>query len=109
MARIPRLDTEEGHRLYRIYVIERIKQIAGYSLMGGGLAGLFAVRALGTSPKLTLACLVAICLGGIIHYSRTATKQAAKIRIEPKKRFPPPPIESNVAGARPSEVSKGEY
>ncbi|MEQ1933825.1 MAG: hypothetical protein ABL962_08100 [Fimbriimonadaceae bacterium] len=112
MARIPRMETEDGKRLYRVYVIERTKQIAGYSFMALGLVTPILVSpflAHGITRPLLFGCLATFALGSLIHYSRKATKEAATYRVEPKRRFPPPPIESNLSGARPNEVTTGEY
>lgn len=112
MPRMPRIETEEGRRLYREYVIERSKQIVGYGMMSLGIISFIGYRATHEPPleqKPLFVILGIFAVGLIAHLSRTATKEAAKIKLERKRRHPPPPIESQVAGSRPNEISTGDY
>lgn len=112
MSKLKRMDSEEGLRLYREYRVEKTKQILGYGLIVIGALGAIVSPSLAGRPKSLIlqAVFVTIVIAGIvIHQSRKATKEAAKIKISPKRRFLPPPMESSVAGARRAEISEGEY
>jgi len=112
MPRVPRVDSEEGRRLYREYVVETTKQYVGYSFLALGFFGFFAYRILIPGPpnkNVLIGIAMIFGIGLITHLSRRATKEAAKYKLEQKRRFPPPPIESQVAGSRPNEVSTGDY
>lgn len=112
MARKPNLQNDEARRLYRLYRIEQFRQIAGYGFMligGAGLACMMTVYNGRMAPRPLLAVTFgSFLIGTVIHISRRAFKEAQKITL-PRRRFVPPPIESETAGAPPGELNVGDY
>jgi hypothetical protein len=112
MGRKPTLQTDEARRLYRLYRVEQIKQVGGYGLLllGGGC--LLYLMIFGNGQKAPRPLLIimfgAFIAGALLHVSRRAFREAQKITL-PRRRFVPPPIESETAGAPPSEVKVGAY
>jgi hypothetical protein len=106
MGRKPSLQTDEARE------IEAIKQVAGYGLICVGIVGFVWMKAVYTGKAHPAAMIVtfgSLGAGLLIHVSRQAFREAQKIRLPQRRRYPPPPIENQVAGGAPTEIQVGAY
>lgn len=112
MGRIPSLQNDEARRHYRIYRLEQAKQIVGYSLLAIAVIGALAARVVygGPPPKPLLIGLIVVGgMGALIHVSRQAFRDAQKIKLPMRRKYPPPPIESFNASPPPTNLDVAGY